>query len=66
MKSLRRDALLGGAELKGAGTECALLSNPEMGNPGVLIAFVANSKLAWAPISMMPLGFHSKVVTGKA
>eukprot|EP00983_Pelagomonas_calceolata_P023108 727959-Pelagomonas_calceolata.AAC.1 len=28
----------------------------------VPIAFV--SKLVWAPISMMPLGFHPKVVTG--
>eukprot|EP00983_Pelagomonas_calceolata_P002265 77022-Pelagomonas_calceolata.AAC.1 len=28
--------------------------------------FVANSKLARAPISMMQLSFHPKVVTGKA
>eukprot|EP00983_Pelagomonas_calceolata_P043535 1138947-Pelagomonas_calceolata.AAC.2 len=49
VKSLRHDALLGGAELK-----------------SVPIAFVANSKLVWSPISMMPLGFHSKIVTGKA
>eukprot|EP00983_Pelagomonas_calceolata_P087775 1157031-Pelagomonas_calceolata.AAC.5 len=25
-----------------------------------------STQLVWAPISMMPLGFHSKVVTGKA
>eukprot|EP00983_Pelagomonas_calceolata_P072299 1151658-Pelagomonas_calceolata.AAC.1 len=60
----------------GAGTECAGLLNPEMGNPGqhalplVQCAnrIVENSKLVWAPISimMMPLGFHAKVVTGKA
>eukprot|EP00983_Pelagomonas_calceolata_P007943 259687-Pelagomonas_calceolata.AAC.1 len=32
----------------------------------VPIAFVAYTKLVWAPISMMPLGFLAKVVTGKA
>eukprot|EP00983_Pelagomonas_calceolata_P063532 1147769-Pelagomonas_calceolata.AAC.2 len=32
----------------------------------VPITYVANPKLVWAPISMMPLGFHAKVVIGKA
>eukprot|EP00983_Pelagomonas_calceolata_P060979 1146613-Pelagomonas_calceolata.AAC.3 len=32
----------------------------------VPITLVANFKLVWAPISMMPSDFHSKVVTGKA
>eukprot|EP00983_Pelagomonas_calceolata_P057439 1145059-Pelagomonas_calceolata.AAC.8 len=57
---------------KGAGTECEALLNPEMAIQSdvlfvfysVPIAFFA--KLVWAPMSMMPLGFHAKVVTGKA
>eukprot|EP00983_Pelagomonas_calceolata_P035570 1113275-Pelagomonas_calceolata.AAC.1 len=41
----------------------ALLGVAELNS--VPIAFVANSELVWAPIPMMPLGVHAKVVTGK-
>eukprot|EP00983_Pelagomonas_calceolata_P021145 663036-Pelagomonas_calceolata.AAC.11 len=56
MHSIRRDALLGG--------------NP--GRCAPCLVECANhmrcydSMLVWEPVSMMPLGFHSKVVTGKA
>eukprot|EP00983_Pelagomonas_calceolata_P079339 1154619-Pelagomonas_calceolata.AAC.1 len=64
----------------GAGTECAVplagLDCPFHRRAiqddvlfvlnSVPITFIENSKLVWAPICMVPLVFHSKVVTGKA
>eukprot|EP00983_Pelagomonas_calceolata_P011338 365627-Pelagomonas_calceolata.AAC.9 len=44
---------------------CAVQGNALFTSYSVSTTFVANSELIWAPISM-PLGFHSKVVNGKA
>eukprot|EP00983_Pelagomonas_calceolata_P007223 235041-Pelagomonas_calceolata.AAC.1 len=77
MKSLRRVALLSSwgcranQMLELSAQICQILRWEIQDNVlfvlySVPIAFAANSKLVRAPISMMPLGSHAKVVTGKA